>query len=79
MFRTLPAPVHASSVGISDYPYDVFVTGNYAYVANNLGNALEIIDVTNPAPVKKIPLQMEQVERFYRLRGLFTSMETTHM
>ena len=48
------APVHKSSISISDYPYDVYVSGNYAYVANNLGNALEIIDISNPAvPVKK--------------------------
>jgi hypothetical protein len=36
------------------YPYDVFVSGNYAYVASSESSALEIIDVSNPAvPVHK--------------------------
>ena len=60
MFRTLQLLSMQAVLVISDYPYDVFVSGNYAYVANNLGNALEIIDVTNPAsPLKKVPSQME--------------------
>ena len=58
----------------------MFISGNYAYVANNLGNALEIIDVTNPAaPVKKVLFQMDPVELFYQLRGLSSSPETMHM
>jgi PKD repeat protein len=35
-------------------PRDVYVSGNYAYVASTGSNALEIVDITNPAvPVHK--------------------------
>ena len=36
------------------WPHGVFVSGNYAYVASGNSDALEIVDVTNPAsPVHK--------------------------
>ena len=41
-------------VELLNYPEGVFVSGNYAYVASPGSNALEIVDVSNPAnPVHK--------------------------
>jgi hypothetical protein len=31
-----------------NFPYSIFVSGNYAYVASYGGNALQIVDITNP-------------------------------
>jgi hypothetical protein len=59
-------PVHKGSIvdaggGVAPFlnePASVFVSGNYAYVASTLSQALEIVDVTNPAtPVHKGSLQ----------------------
>ena len=50
-------PVHVGSISTGgdvklDYPWSVFVAGNYAYVASFLDSALEIVDISNPtAPV----------------------------
>ncbi len=58
-------PTHVSSIKNGDggvdlnFPNSVYVSGNYAYVANSVGSnatfaSLEIIDVTNPAlPIHK--------------------------
>jgi hypothetical protein len=60
---TNPAsPVHKGSIvdatgtggALLNDPHSVYVSGNYAYVASYDSNALEIVDVTNPAnPVHK--------------------------
>jgi len=48
-------PVHVGKIlngeggAILAYPWNVYVSGNYAYIASNNGNALEIVDITNPA------------------------------
>ncbi len=53
-------PVHKGSISngaggaLLSCPQSVFVSGNYAYVASSGSNALEIVDITNPAaPVHK--------------------------
>jgi len=54
------APVHAGSIvngaggALLGNPQDIFVSGNYAYIASTGSNALEIVDISNPlAPVHK--------------------------
>jgi len=48
-------PVHKGSIADSaggaklSNPYSVYVAGNYAYVASADSNALEIVDISNPA------------------------------
>ena len=53
-------PVHKGSItngaggALLSTPRSVFVAGNHAYVASSASNALEIVDVSNPAnPVHK--------------------------
>ncbi|MGD0535475.1 MAG: PKD domain-containing protein, partial [Methanoregula sp.] len=53
-------PVHKGSIvngaggAILSQPWGVYVSGNYAYIADAGSNALEIVDVSNPAsPVHK--------------------------
>lgn len=53
-------PVHAGSLvdgtggAFLEDPQSVYVSGNYAYVASELKDALEIVDISNPAaPVHK--------------------------
>jgi len=42
--------VHSGSGGaLLENPLGVFVSGNYAYVTSNTSNALEIVDISNPA------------------------------
>ena len=54
------APIHKGSIvngtggALLDGPAKVKVSGNYAYVASYQSNALEIVDISNPAvPVHK--------------------------
>jgi hypothetical protein len=48
-------PVHKGSLqngsggALLDTPFGVYVSGNYAYVASSGNNALEIVDISNPA------------------------------
>ena len=53
-------PVHKGSIvngaggAILSQPWSVYVSGNYAYIADAGSNALEIVDVSNPAnPIHK--------------------------
>ena len=53
-YASVVNPVHAGSISNGgdvklDYPRSVFVAGNYAYVVSINSNALEIVDVSNPA------------------------------
>lgn len=48
-FLGITNATHASGGAMLNKPNSVFVSGNYAYVASGDSNALEIIDISNPA------------------------------
>ena len=43
-----------ASVGVGSDPQSVFVSGRYAYTANNSSNTISVIDISNPA----VPVQI---------------------
>ena len=43
-----------SKYDIPGYAYDVYVTGNYAYVANGVPDGLRIINVTDPSSLFEV-------------------------
>ncbi len=48
-YLTIWAPILASSYDTPGYAWDVFVSGNYAYVADGYYNGLQVINVSNAA------------------------------
>ena len=58
----MPSPIQAGSISGGSfaslsYPNSIYVSGNYAFVADRNSTSLEIVDVTNPAaPVHKSKL-----------------------
>ncbi len=48
------SPISISTLGLFDYPYDIYVSGNYAYIAGYDTIGLEIIDITNPKNLSHI-------------------------
>ncbi|HTH55995.1 MAG TPA: T9SS type A sorting domain-containing protein [Cyclobacteriaceae bacterium] len=58
VYSQLQNPIHLSSISANGSllyePTSVFVSGNYAYVTNYINDAVEILDISNPAaPVHK--------------------------